>query len=234
MLARDPVLPNGTMPARLHPTQPFPLLYRAARAVVVLVLSAWAAWGGGPAAAAEPSDPEAFVQTLARTAITTVADRTISETERADRFRTLFLASFDLPEIGRFVLGRHWRAATEPQRQEFQQLFAEFTVLTWSRRFKDYHGETLDVRGALPDNDGGWLVDSRIRRNQAQPLTVQWRVHPVEGSGWRITDIVVENVSMAVTLRSDFAGAMQENGGHMDALLASMRDKNARLRKEQK
>jgi phospholipid transport system substrate-binding protein len=210
------------------------LPYCVARAALVLVVCAVACWGSGSAAAAEPAGPEAFVQNLARTAITTVADRNISEAERADRFRELFLASFDLPGIGHFVLGRHWRAATEQQRNEFQQLFADFTVLTWARRFKDYHGETLEVRGALPDNDGGWLVDSRINRDQAQPLTVQWRVHPVAGSGWRITDIVVENASMAVTLRADFAGAMQENGGHMDALLASMRDKNAQLRKEQK
>jgi phospholipid transport system substrate-binding protein len=222
--------------ARFRQTRPFPVPRRVARAVAVLLLALSAAvcWGAGVAAAAQPSDPEAFVRDLARTAITTVADRTISPAERADRFRTLFLASFDLPEIGRFVLGRHWRTATEPQRQEFQDLFADFTVLTWTRRFKDYHGETLDVRGALPDNDGGWLVDSRILRDQAQPLTVRWRVHPAKDSGWRITDIVVENASMAVTLRSDFAGAMQANGGHMEALLASMRDKNAQLGKDQK
>jgi phospholipid transport system substrate-binding protein len=73
---------------------------------------------------------KSFIGTLAQRAITTVADRQISQSERDERFRKLFISSFDIPEIGRFVLSRYWRVATPDQQQEFLSLFEEITVLT--------------------------------------------------------------------------------------------------------
>ena len=47
------------------------------------------------------ADARQFVQTMADQAIATAAARNLSQAERLDRFRTLFVANFDLPEIAR-------------------------------------------------------------------------------------------------------------------------------------
>ena len=67
-------------------------------------------------------------------------------------------------------------------------------------------------------------------RDQGAPISVQWHVHQGDGGGFRIGDIVVEGVSMAVTYRSDYAAAMQANGGRIDSLLSSMRTKIDQLK----
>jgi phospholipid transport system substrate-binding protein len=175
-------------------------------------------------------DAQKFVSGLAQQAITTVANRQLSQPERDDRFRKLFVSSFDIPEIGKFVLSRFWRTTSPEQQQEFISLFEDITVLTWSKRFQDYNGESLEPLGVAKDGDKGWLVDSRILRNQGPPIPVQWRIKEADAGSFRVVDIVVEGVSMAITLRSDYAAALQGNGGRIDGLLAIMRTKIDQLR----
>ncbi len=127
------------------------------------------------------------------------------------------------------MLGRHWKTATPEQQQDFITAFEDFTVLTWSTRFKDYSGVSFKLEGASPADTGFWIVDSRVIRNQGDPLLLGWRVHQVDG-GWRITDILVEGVSMALTQRQDFASAIQSSGGTIASLLATMHKKIDELR----
>ncbi len=175
-------------------------------------------------------DAMSFVHGLAERAITTVADKSLADSERADRFRRLFVASFDMPEIGRFALARYWRSTSPEQQQQFLSLFEDIAVLTWAQRFKEYNGETLDALAAMPDGERGWVVDSRILRKQGPPIAVQWRLRRGEDERFRVVDIVVESVSMAITHRSDYGAALQSNGGKMDGLFATMRAKIEQLK----
>lgn len=179
--------------------------------------------------AADAADAQKFINGLASNALILVNDKAMSDKDRAEKFRTLFVATFDLPEIGKFVLGRHWKNATPAQQKDFIEFFEDFTVLTWSTRFKDYSGVSFAIDGAAPADDGYWQVDLRIIRNQGDPLPLGWRIHKVDGN-WRITDILVEGVSMALTQRQDFASAMQSSGGSLDALLDAMHKKTDELK----
>ncbi len=184
----------------------------------------------GSARAATADQAQSFIQALAHNAISTVANKQLSDVQRNDNFRRLFVSAFDIPGIGRFVLSRYWRTATPDQQKEFLKLFEDINVLTWAQRFKDYNGETLQTLGATKDGDRGWIVDSRIMRKQGPPIPVQWRLRQDDDGNLRIIDIIVEGVSMAITYRSDYASAIQSNGGRVDSLLAAMRRKIDQLK----
>lgn len=186
--------------------------------------------GGGAAHAQTDENAKTFIGGLAQRAINAVADHQLSQAERDDRFRKLFVSSFDIPEIGKFVLSRYWRMASPEQQQEFLSLFEEITVLTWAKRFQDYNGESLESLSATKDGDKYWIVDSRILRDQGPQIPVQWRLKETDDGSFRVVDIVVEGVSMAITHRSDYASAMQANGGKVDGLLAIMRTKLDQLK----
>ncbi len=178
-------------------------------------------------ARAEPSVDQAgkFVTSLANSAITMVADKSLNENERDERFRKLFVANFDIPAIGKFVLARYWRVATPEQRGEFLKLFEDQQVLTWAHRFKDYSGEQLQVAGGERENAHEWLINSQITRIKGPPIPVQWRLRDEPDGSYRVTDLIVEGVSMAITQRSDYASVLQGMSGHIDQLLSSMRTK---------
>lgn len=176
-----------------------------------------AAWAG-------ETDAGKFIQSLAESAMNTVAVKDLADSERAARFRSLFVTAFDLGEISRFVLGRYWRPATAEQRAEFQKLFEDIQVYTWTRRFKEYSGETLELGNVKADAEGDVIVDSQIKRANLSPINVSWRVRR-EGDTFRVIDIIVEGASMAITFRSDYSSVLAARGGKMDALLDVMRQK---------
>jgi len=208
-----------------------PLLSRLSQTLAVLLLTG-ATLLAAPAGAADktPDDAKAFIENLAHQAITTVAQRDLPDSERNDRFRRLFVASFDLPQISQFVLARYWRTATPEQQQEFIKQFQEMQVLNWAQRFKDYKGENLSVNASAKDGDKGFVVESQLNHPPAQPLPVQWKVHQTEDGQLKVTDIVVEGVSMAITQRSDYNSMLQGNGGKVDALLTALRTKVDQMR----
>ncbi len=203
------------------------------RTFLTLLTTAFAALalagGWSPAHAAAADDARTFVQKLADTAMTTVAAKDQSDELRAQKFRELFVETFDLPEIGKLVLGRHWRGATPDQQSAFLKAFEDVQVYTWSKRFKDYSGETLEITKTTQENDGDWQVDSLIRRKTQEPIHVSWRVHPSSG-GIKVLDIKVEGASMALTYRSEYSSVLQSNGGKVDALTGAMRAKAEQMR----
>ncbi len=198
----------------------------AAFAAVAAVVSLAA-----PVRADTNADARAFIQRLADTAMNTVAVKGLTDEERASRFRTLFVDTFDLPEIGKLVLARYWRTATPEQQQEFLRLFEDIQVYTWTRRFKDYSGETLDILGVQAEGENDLQVESRIKRQKLDPIAVSWRVRRA-GDTFKVLDIKVEGASMAFTHRSEYSSVIQGNGGKVEALLAALRKKVAQLQAE--
>lgn len=186
---------------------------------------------GGPARADNAADARAFIQKLADNAMNTVAVKGLNDEERAKRFRTLFVDTFDLPEIGKLVLARHWKAATPEQQQEFLTLFEDVQVYTWTRRFKDYSGETLEILGVQPEGEADLQVESRMLREKLEPIAVGWRVRK-SGATFKVLDIKVEGASMALTHRSEYSSVIQGNGGQVAGLIAALRKKVAQLQAE--
>jgi phospholipid transport system substrate-binding protein len=56
---------------------------------------------------------------------------------------------------------------------------------------------------------------------------MEWRLVADNGR-YKVDDVIVEGVSMAVTQRSEFASIIQRNGGQLGGLIAIMRDKTAK------
>lgn len=175
-----------------------------------------------PTAAAE-GDPVAFVRELGRQALDVLSHKS-SESVRQARFRELFQANFDEPVIARFVLGRYWRVATPAEQQQFQKLFEDYVVIAYAARLSDYGGEIFKVLGDQKDGDGYIVASQIVRPNGEPPLKIDWRLVSDNGA-LKISDVVVEGVSMAVTQRSEFASVIARNGGNVGGLLTLMREK---------
>lgn len=179
--------------------------------------------------AAAEADPKAFVSQLASTAMETMTAKGIPDAERHKRFRTLFTSDVDMHELGKLVLGRHWRTASPEQQVEFLKEFEDVVVLTWATRFKDYGGDLRHVvTGSSSDGERGITVESKVERDKQQPIALQWKLRQSE-SGFKVVDLVVEGASMMVTYRSEYASVIQANGGKIDGLLSALRTKIAEL-----
>ena len=170
--------------------------------------------------------PGEFIENLADKAIAALAVEDITRDEKVRRFRTLLNDHFDVKTIGRFVLGRFWRKASEGERAEFLKLFEDLIVDTYVDRFAKYSGETLLVTKTEAARDDDSIVFSRINRpSGGPPVGVVWRLR-LRNKRYLIIDVMVEGVSMGQTQRSEFASVIRRNGGAVKGLLAKLRDRN--------
>jgi phospholipid transport system substrate-binding protein len=191
------------------------------RWLALLALIATAGMLTAPPRAAAQSDPVGFINTLGVQAIQ-VLGPSVPPAARIQRFRELFGADFDLPGIGRFVLGRYWRVATPEQQQQFLGLLREYLAQAYAGRLAQYAGEKFQALNGQPQGDET-VVSSQITRNDGTKINVQW--HLVNNGGWKITDAYVAGVSMAVTERDEFASVIQQGGGQISYLLDRLRQK---------
>jgi phospholipid transport system substrate-binding protein len=187
-----------------------------------------------PAAAASENaeGARAFLQDLADRTIAVLNRKETSSPQRIETFRRLFADGFDVPAIGKFVAGRAWTKATDPQKTAYLAVFEDVTILTWALRFDQYAGEKL-VIDSLREEGRAVLLESSIIRPGKSPIRVDWRIEK-GGQGYKILDIVAEGTSLAIAQRADYSAVIQQSNGQFDGLIKALRDKREKLRREAK
>ena len=180
-------------------------------------------------AQAAPSAPEAaFVDTLGTQALSILADKSMPRPVMLDKFKLMLGENFDLPAIGRFVLGRWYNVATPAEQTEYQSLFTKMVERIYIDRFSLYSGETFTMTGTRADTGADSIVSTQIVRPNGPPVNVDWRVRKqADGKSFKIVDVIVEGVSMSVTQRAEYSSVIQRGGGNLESLLKMMRDKVA-------
>ncbi len=170
-----------------------------------------------------------FVQDLADRAIDTLtADGQTAETRRV-QFRDLFREGFAIKGIARYVLGSSWSSMSNSDRTEYLTLFEDVIVTTWADRFFDFSGRKFTVENAVDASSANMseqfaIIRSVLFTDPQTPIHIDWRVAS-RGDLFKITDVVVEGVSMANTQRDEFSSVIANNGGEISALLDILRNK---------
>ena len=142
-----------------------------------------------------------------------------------DLVRELLTPHFDLERTCRWVLGKHWRQATDEQQVRMVEEFRTLLVRIYAAAIADF--ATLDITYTPGDDVGSTddvSVKAQARADRGNPTIVAYRLHRREGQGWKVYDITVGGVSLVTTYRSTFASTIRDSG--MDGLIERLREKN--------
>jgi phospholipid transport system substrate-binding protein len=185
-------------------------------------------FAAAPGPARAEATPTAFIQGMADQALGILSNNSMSEQQRTDAFSKLFTQNFDVPTIGRFVLGRYWRTATPTQQSEYLNYFGKYVVAVYADRFSTYKGGvTFKATSAQQTATDTTTVNSIIDRSGgAPPINIGWIVVN-QGGQYRVVDVVAENLSMRLTQRDEFASVIERNGGNVQALIDLLKQKVA-------
>ena len=166
---------------------------------------------GRAAAPQAAANPQSFIAALGDEVLAIIKARNLSQAQRQERFRTLFSQNFDVPTIARFVVGRYWNRATDGERQKYVDTFRDYVAAIYADQFSHYQGEGFKTLGGRPLGGDESVVRSVIERQSQPPINVAFRVKGSAGS-YKITDVTVENVSLIITKRDEFASLLAEGG----------------------
>ncbi|MCK5546018.1 MAG: ABC transporter substrate-binding protein [Rhodospirillaceae bacterium] len=175
-----------------------------------------------------------FIEGLADEAIGALTDENAAREGKIERFRNLLDHNFNVPLIGKWVMGRHWRAASDVEKDEYMHLFEDLIVITYVDRFDQYSGEKINVVNTVMDPGKDAIVYSELVRPGGDGvIRVDWRVRQ-NGDNYKIVDVYVEGISMGQTQRSEFASVIKQKGGTIEGLLKVLRTKVSTLKQAEK
>lgn len=165
-----------------------------------------------------------FIQNLGDRAVSILADKTLSAAGKDQTFQNLMHDSFDLPTIGRFVIGRNaWNGATPEEQAEYLRLFEQLVIRIYSDRFALYNGEVFKVVSSRAEGERDTMVTGHILRpGSNQPIVIDWRVRNFDGR-LGIIDVIVEGISMSVTQRQEYSSVLAREDNKIGPLLDVMR-----------
>lgn len=191
--------------------------------VAVLTISSVTAF-----AQAHVAGAERFIQSMADRTISSLSQPGISDSDRRARFKVLFNDTFAVRGISSYVLGRSWRGATPAQQDEFVSLFEEITVNSWASRFSEFSNMQFTVLRGVPapssvPGENAAVVSTELRSTDGELFKIEWRVANKDAL-YKVTDILVEGISMANTYRDEYAAVISRKGG-IEGLLSQLRDK---------
>lgn len=166
----------------------------------------------------------AFTKNLTDSIITNVLTSNKSSEEKLELFRSSFQPALDLKSIGQFVLGVYWRKATQQQKDAFLDAFIDFATKSWADKFNLYTGQQIEFKGTREAKSKQIYVDSIIQNNP--PVEVIWRIKE-RNNEYKIVDIIVEGVSMAMSYRNEYTAFLQKNNGNLDTLTTELKTKSA-------
>ena len=195
------------------------------RALMAAALIAAVVVAVGVQRASASDDPAiAFVQGVGDDVVAILGNKDNSTfAEREAAFRDVMVRGFDVPLVTRFVMGKHWKSATDEQRTEFSAIFLDFLARVYASRFDSYSygGEQFTVRSAIADESGDTIVRARVARpSGADPVELDFRVRARDGNH-KVVDLYVEGISMLLTHRVEFSSVISRKG--IDGLLRDIR-----------
>ncbi len=171
-----------------------------------------------------PQEAAKFVQALGGEAVLLQsAVRSEGPEGRITLLRELVRRGFNLELTSQFVLGKYWNRATAAQQAEFQELFTEYLLNSYARHIGSYHAETLAIVASHPVGAKDVLVETSVTSDDGATNPI-WRVRAQDGV-YKIIDVSIDGVSLALTQRREFAAVIARQG--LDALLDILRKKLA-------
>ena len=123
------------------------------------------------------------------------------EARRAELSKAI-LPRFDFEEMAKRSLGAEWRRRTPAEQKEFVRLFTALLKDSYVDSIESYRGEKVVYRGESRDGDhadvGTKMIDKR-----GQEFAIDYRLN-LEGSEWKVYDVIIENISIVNNYRSQF------------------------------
>jgi phospholipid transport system substrate-binding protein len=191
---------------------------RTALAAAAISVASLAAPTFAPAmAAVNDQQPGPFVDTLSDTAFGAL--RSGNRTAAKAQFRNLLSQYFAVDAIGERLI-RRWSAKITPaQKAAYKAAFPNFIIGSYADRLFDYANADLKVVRTVPQGASA-AVMTQVVKPGAQPITAIWTVDKI-GGGYKVSNLTVAGINLAVTQSADFDAYIQKNG--FDKLVAFMK-----------
>lgn len=191
--------------------------------ILILALYGFTTW-----VSAEEQTPEQIVEQTSSELLKII-------NEQSERIKTeegyvnqvindLILPVIDLQSMGKLILGKHWKTASDEQRTQFIEQFKSMLIRTYAKSVADFGDAKVTVFPPQGEQKGKrHRVKSHLDIGSGTPLQVDY-VFRRKDDSWKVFDLVVDGLSLIKNFRTSFSQEISETS--LDALIERLASTN--------
>lgn len=176
---------------------------------LVTLLAAGLPWLG--ALAAPKDDPQEALQQSIDGILVVLRSAELKapekKQEREQRILDVVNDMFDFPDMARSSLGQTWNTLSKEEQDRFVRLFTSLVQQRYIGKIDSYDNQKVVYRKQLVKGDKAMVYTDIVDKDLETPIV--YRMEKQNGK-WLVNDLKIENVSLIVNYRRDFASIISK------------------------
>jgi phospholipid transport system substrate-binding protein len=140
-----------------------------------------------------------------------------------DLVKRIVMPHLDLKRISRWVIGKHWKHASEEQKARFVEAFGNLLVNTYAAALAE--NREFDIR-YLPFTGAKGrkaVVRTEVQQPGAPVIPINYKMYRHKGE-WKAYDVTVDGISLVANYRTSFTAELRRKG--LDQLIERLETHN--------
>ena len=169
-------------------------------------------------------EADVFVQSTVNRA-SKVLSEDISKDQKIDELKIIAKETVDIKGIGFYTLGSIRKNLNDDQKQEYEKLFEEYFLKSFSSRLSEYTNPEINVMSKEVLSENYTIVNSLLKGTSERPeIKIDWRIYTKNPENPLIRDLIIEGLSLARTQKEEFASILSSNDNDINALFKTLEE----------
>ena len=169
-------------------------------------------------------EPDVFVQSTVNRA-SQILSKNISKAEKIEQLKSIAQETVDIKGVGFYSLGSMRKNLSEMQINEYNGIFENYFLKSFSSRLAEYTNPEIDVKGKEIINKNYTIVNSVLIATSIRPeVKIDWRVYTKNPDDPLIRDLIIEGLSLARTQKEEFSSILNSNNGDINVLFKTLEE----------
>ena len=169
-------------------------------------------------------EPDIFIQSTVNRASEALNNKFTKE-EKVEKLKRIASETVDIKGIGFYTLGSYRKNISEAQRKEYEKLFNNYFLKSFSSRLAEYSNPEIEVKSKKKLNENYTMVTSVLVGTDRRPeVNINWRVYTKDPLNPLIRDLIIEGLSLARTQKEEFSSIIESNGGDIEFLFETLKN----------
>ena len=168
-------------------------------------------------------EADVFVQSTVNRASQALSNK-FSKEEKIRKLKDIANETVDISGIGSYTLGSYRKNINVEQKKEYQILFKQYFLKSFSSRLAEYSNPEIQVVSRKKLNENYTMVSSKLVATEQRPeVNIDWRIYTKDPKNLLIRDLIIEGLSLARTQKEEFASIIESNNGDINALFVTLK-----------
>ena len=169
-------------------------------------------------------EPDVFVQSTVNRA-SQILSQNISKEKKINELKNIAKETVDIKGVGFYSLGAARKSLDLNQLKQYQDLFENYFLKSFSSRLAEYTNPEIDVTGKKIINKNYTIVNSVLIATSVRPeVKIDWRIYTKNPDNPLIRDLIIEGLSLARTQKEEFSSILNSNDGDIKALFKTLKE----------